>query len=118
MVLLKTLVFTDTTKKQNKKQNYLPAIVNKERLTNIKRNRFANINRAYKFTDINRIYRFIRVHRTYRLMNINRTSKFTRITRMHRFTRINRTYTVAYPEVNLGAPRARSASMGKSDGGL
>ena len=25
---------------------------------------------------------------------------------------------VAYPEVNLGTPRARSASMGKSAGGL
>ena len=48
--------------------------------------------------------------------------KFIQITNKERrkktFCHILVAYSVAYPEVNLGIPRARSASVGKSAGSL
>ena len=60
MVLLKTLVFTDTTKNQNQKQNYMSPIVDKERRTNI-----SKTNKVYKHQQGVQIYRHqqnIQVH--------------------------------------------------------
>ena len=92
MVLLKTLVFTDTKKMKSKTK--LHASNSRQR----KLYEYQLDKQVYKhqqcvgFTDINRTYRFNRIHRTYRFTDINRTTRFTRTTRSHRFTRINRAY--------------------------